>query len=380
MSGPLSGIRVIELAAIGPVPFCGMALADMGADVIRIDRAHSTAALGALATGICSRGKRSVALDLKDERGRRLALRLIEAADVLIEGFRPGVAERLGLGPEDCSAGNPGLIYGRMTGWGQDGPMASMAGHDINYIGLTGALHAIGDAEPVVPLNLVADYGGGAVFLLTGVLAALVERNSSGIGQTVDAAMIDGAASLMTPTYQLRQAGLWHDKRRTNILDGAAPFYRTYRTADDRHIAVGALEPQFYAKLLELLGLDSGDRPHQMDRSGWPRLESELAATFASKPRKHWEELFSGQDACVTPVLSLEEAPVHEHNQARNTFMTDGSNPLPAPAPRFSRTPSAAGGAALSIGAHTVEVLSESGVAATEIEALAAARVIEVMS
>ena len=269
------------------------------------------------------------------------------------------------------------LVYGRMTGWGQEGPMANMAGHDINYIALAGALGAIGEEGPVPPLNLVGDYGGGAMYLLSGVLAALVERQTSKRGQVVDAAMVDGTASLMTPTYQLKAAGLWEDARHSNLLDGGAPFYRTYQTSDGGYMAVGALEPQFYSRLLELLGLDAADRAAQMDPSGWPQLESDLAAAFAAQPRNHWESLFSGEDACVTPVLSLEEAPAHEQNQARNTFMTTTGNPDPAPAPRFSRTLSGVSRGAPAIGADTREVLGELGLTASEIDSLAVASVVE---
>ncbi len=361
MPGPLAGIRVIELAAIGPVPFCGMLLADMGADVVRVDRAGGDPALGGL-VDVCGRGKRSVAIDLKTERGRGILIRLLAATDVLLEGFRPGVAERLGVGPEDVEPVNPRLIYGRMTGWGREGPMAAMAGHDINYIGLSGVLHSIGLDEPVVPLNLVGDYGGGALYLAVGVLAALHERIASGRGQVVDTAMVDGTASLMTPTFQLAAAGLWHDRRNANLLDGAAPFYRTYETADGGHMAVGALEPKFYVRLLQLLDLDENELPEQLDPSGWPMIAAKMGATFKSRPRSHWEEVFSGQDACATPVLSLEEAPRHAHNQARNTFMSTALYPDPAPAPRFSRTPSVAGEAPARPGAHSLEVLAELGV------------------
>lgn len=369
MSGPLTGIRVIELESIGPVPFCGMLLADMGADVIRVDRTAESP-LAAVAD-VCGAGKRSIRVDLKQPAGVEAVLRLAETADVLIEGMRPGVAERLGIGPKRVAGRNPSLIYGRMTGWGQDGPMASMAGHDINYIGIVGALGAIGDQEPVVPLNLVADYGGGALYLAVGVLAALHERSRSGAGQVVDAAMVDGAASLLTPTFQLLAAGLWSDGRRSNLLDGAAPFYRTYRTADGEHMAVGALEPQFFAKLLELLDIDPA-RYSQMDRAQWPDLAAELAARFASQPRIHWESVFDGEDACVTPVLSLEEAPRYAQNRARHTFMNAEMSPIPAPAPRFARTPSERSGASPRPGEHTSGVLTELGYDSAAITKLAA--------
>ncbi|NND03466.1 MAG: CoA transferase, partial [Acidimicrobiia bacterium] len=305
-----------------------------------------------------------------------LVLDMAVTADVLLEGFRPGVAERLGVGPGDMAGANDSLVYGRMTGWGQDGPMAPMAGHDINYIGLVGVLGAIGSESPVPPLNLVGDYGGGAMYLLVGVLAALVERSTSGRGQVVDAAMADGAASLMTPIYQLKAAGYWRDERNTNLLDGAAPFYRTYETADGEFMAVGALEPQFYARLLDLLGLDVADRPHQMDRAGWPQLEADIAAAFAAQSRNHWESVFSGEDACVTPVLSLGEAPAHAQNQARKTFMTRTGNPEPAPAPRFSRSAGEVPRPAPAIGSDTRQVLGAAGVEAADIESLLAAGVV----
>lgn len=360
MPGPLVGTRVIELVAIGPVPFCGMMLADMGADVIRIDRVDSANALGELAT-VCGRGKRSIVLDLKTSVGVDVMVSLAATADILIEGFRPGVMEGLGLGPDELLAANRSLVYGRMTGWGQGGPMARMAGHDINYIGLVGVLNAIGEDDPVVPLNLVGDYGGGAMYLLAGVLAALFESANSGMGQVVDAAMVDGAASLMTPTYQLAAADLWADARHSNLLDGAAPFYRTYKTADGGFMAVGALEPQFFARFAELLGLNLADRPPQMDPSGWAQLEGDIASIFHSKPRKHWESVFDGEDACVTAVLSLEEAPQHAHNQARNTFMTAFGTTQPSPAPRFSRTTSEVRAGAPSPGADTADVIAELG-------------------
>lgn len=375
MSGPLQGIRVVEMDAIGPVPFCGMLLADMGAEVIRVDRADGGSAIGRLAD-VCGRGKRSIAIDLKTEEGRGLLLRLAATADVLIEGLRPGVAERLGIGPEDVAAVNSRLIYGRMTGWGQEGPMAHMAGHDINYIGLIGALHAVGEDSPVPPLNLVGDYGGGALYLALGVLAALLERATSGRGQVIDAAMIDGAASLMTPTYQLAAMGLWADQRNSNLLDGGAPFYRVYETADGGYMAVGALEPQFYAELLALLGLDSEQLPAQMDMSGWPEIERAMAAAFRAAPRRHWEEVFAGTDACTTPVLSLEEAPAHHHNRARSVFSAGVNGSDPAPAPRFSRSAAAADTASPRRGADTASVLADLGLDPAESAGLAAAGIV----
>lgn len=375
MSGPLAGIRVIEMEAIGPVPFCGMLLADMGADVIRVDRPSGGAALGDLA-GVCGRGKRSIAVNLKLADGVDVVRRLAASADVLLEGFRPGVAERLGIGPEALATINERLIYGRMTGWGQDGPLAAVAGHDINYIGLVGALGAIGDDDPVVPLNLIGDYGGGALYLAVGVLAALAERQRSGKGQVVDAAMVDGAASLMTVVYELASNGLWQDRRSSNYIDGGAPFYRVYETADGEFMAVGALEPRFYARLVELLGLADAGLPPQYDQSAWPELAVQIGSVFSSQPRSHWEEVFAGEDACVTPVLSLQEAPRAVHNRARETFIADGNSIWPAPAPRFSRTPSRASLAKAARGADTATVLSELGVDAGAQAALVSAGVV----
>ena len=372
MPGPLTGIRVVELEAIGPVPFCGMLFADMGADVIRVDRASGGSALGDLAT-LCARGKRSIAVDLKTAAGVDVVHRLAASADVLLEGFRPGVAERLGIGPEAIAAVNDRLVYGRMTGWGQEGPLADVAGHDINYIGLVGALGAIGDDDPVVPLNLVGDYGGGALYLAVGVLAALQERHQSGKGQVVDAAMVDGAASLMTVIYEMTASGFWQDRRSSNYIDGGAPFYRVYATAYGGFMAVGALEPQFYERLIELLGLAEAALPSQHDRSGWPEVAARIAAVFASQPRAHWEHVFAGEDACVTPVLSLEEAPHAAHNRIRETFMTHSGSTVPAPAPRFQRTPSQPALQKSPRGADTASVLSELGVNHDELEALVSA-------
>ncbi len=375
MKGPLSGIRVIELDAIGPVPFCGMLLADMGAEVIRIDRARDGGGIGRLAD-VCGRGKRSIAIDLKAEEGRLLLLQLASTADVLLEGSRPGVVERLGIGPDEVAAVNPRVVYGRMTGWGQEGPMAQMAGHDINYIGLVGALHAIGNESPVPPLNLVGDYGGGALYLAVGVVAALVERETSGLGQVIDAAMVDGAASLMTPTYQLAAAGMWTDQRNSNVLDGRAPFYRTYETADGRYMAVGAIEPQFYGELLERLGIDGEKLPAQFDSGGWPATEAEIATAFLAHPRSHWEAVFAGSDACATPVLSLEEAPNHDHNRSRRVFRGGSGGSVPGPAPRFSRSPRPSEREAPRPGADTAAVLAEMGIEAGECTRLATAGVV----
>ena len=366
--GPLHGLRVIELAGIGPGPFCAMLLADLGADVVRIDRTEASD-LGVPMDrryDINARNRRSVALDLKRSAGRDAVLRLAARADVLIEGFRPGVAERLGLGPADCHALNPGLVYGRMTGWGQDGPLADRAGHDIDYIALTGALHAIGPAggKPVVPLNLVGDYGGGALYLALGLLAALYERNRSGRGQVVDAAMVDGAASLASIFYGLSASGRWSEQRGANLLDGGAPFYDTYETADGRYVSIGSIEPQFYAELLRLTGMDGEDLPWQHDRSQWPAVKERFAEVFRSKTRDQWCEIMEGTDVCFAPVLTMEEAPSHPHIAQRGTYTEVAGLTQPAPVPRFSRTPGAVARPPAHAGQHTDEVLGEWGVPA----------------
>ncbi|KOU59810.1 carnitine dehydratase [Streptomyces sp. MMG1533] len=339
MPGPLDGLRVLELAAIGPVPHTAMLLADLGADVLRVERSGGTDR-GGIGDELLLRGRRTVRIDLKSAEGRELALRLAARADVLLEGMRPGVAERLGVGPAHCHARNPALVYGRATGWGQDGPLAERAGHDINYIALTGALHAIGPADggPVPPLNLLGDFGGGSLFLALGVLAALWERGRSGQGQTVDAAMVDGASVLMQMVWSLRAAGRWRDARGANRLDGGAPFYGTYACADGRWIAVGALEPHFYAQFLEGLGLSGEPLPEQSDPAGWPVLRARFAEVFASRPRDAWLAVFAGTDACVSPVLSLAEVADHPHIAARSTVVDRGGVRQAAPAPRFSRT------------------------------------------
>ena len=338
--GPLQGVRVVELASIGPGPFCAMLLADLGAEVLAVDR---PAAGGPGWPPLFGRGRRRVAVDLKHPEGPGLVLDLVAGADALVEGFRPGVAERLGIGPEACLRRNPRLVYGRVTGWGQDGPLAGAAGHDIDYIALAGALHPIGPAAgpPVPPLNLLGDFGGGGMLLALGVVAALLEAGRSGRGQVVDAAMVDGAALLTTQLHELLAAGLWADRRQANLLDGAAPCYAVYETADGRHLAVGALEPRFWAELLERTGLAAEDLPAQLDRDGWPRLRQRLAALFRTRTREEWCALLEGTDACVAPVLSLLEAPGHPHHRARSSFVEVGGALQPAPAPRFSRTPCA---------------------------------------
>jgi len=341
MTGPLSGVRVIELGGIGPGPHAAMILADLGADVVRIER--PVGGLNVLPPGSPDwllRGRRSVAADLKDPEGLALVRALVDRADVLIEGFRPGVTERLGIGPDRCHETNPRLVYARMTGWGQSGPLATDAGHDINYIGLTGVLHAIGPADrpPVPPLNLVGDFGGGSTYLVIGVLAALWERQRSGAGQVIDAAIVDGVASLSQFLWAMSGVGAWSDTREANLLDGAAPFYGTYRCADDRFVAVGSIEPQFYAALLRGLDLDAGELPDQMDRAGWPALRARFTEAFLGRTRDEWSAAFAGTDACVTPVLSIDEAPHHPHLAARATLPLLGGIPQAAPAPRFSRT------------------------------------------
>ena len=341
-NGPLQGIRIVEMNALGPVPFCGMMLADMGADVVRVNRAGDASPLDRLGASVMLRGRSTVDADLKSETDRAAVLDLIGRADVLIEGFRPGVMERLGLGPDACHARNPRLVYGRMTGWGQSGPLANRAGHDINYIGLTGALAAIGNRNepPSVPLNLVGDYGGGAMLLLAGVLAGLVEAQRSGRGQVIDTAMTDGSALLMSLFYALHQHGMWQMQRGANLLDGGTPFYRCYRCADGEYMAVGALEPAFFAELLKGLDIPAG-MIAQNDRSRWPDMERLFAERFAARTRKEWSEIFEGRDACVTPVVSLAEAPEHPHNAERGTFQRRDGIVHPAPGPRFSRTPGA---------------------------------------
>ncbi|ALE72152.1 carnitine dehydratase [Pseudonocardia sp. EC080610-09] len=339
--GPLAGLKVIELAGIGPGPHAAMILGDLGADVVRIDRPSGGFSPGSGdAPDPTVRGRRTVTADLKDPAGRETVLRLVEKADVLLEGYRPGVTERLGVGPDDCRTRNPRLVYGRMTGWGQDGPMAPRAGHDINYISMTGALHAIGRAgeRPVPPLNLVGDFGGGSMLLVVGVLAALWEARASGEGQVVDAAMVDGVSVLNQMFWGFLGQGAWTDEKDSNLLDGHAPFYDTYACADGGYMAVGALEPQFYAQLLTGLGLTDDELGHQYDRAGWPAMRARFTEVFASKPRDEWAAVFEGTDACTTPVLSFGEAAEDAHLAARGTIVTADGVPQAAPAPRFSRT------------------------------------------
>ena len=367
MTGPLSGIRVVELAGLGPAPYACMLLADLGAEVLRVDR--PSAGFGVPAYDVTGRGRRSIAVDLKNPEAAEVVLRLVDSADVLVEGLRPGVAERLGVGPDACLARNPRLVYGRMTGWGQTGPLAPRVGHDINYAAITGALGAIGEPgrKPVPPINLLADFGGGSMFLLTGILAALLERGTSGRGQVVDAAMVDGVTSLLSMTYGFLAAGFWSDERGTNLLDGGAPFYDTYACADGGYVAIGALEPQFWDVVVQTLGLV--DPPDQNDRSTWPQLREQLAAAFGTRTRDEWAEVFEPLDACVSPVLTLSEARAHPHLVARESVVEVDGVPQPAPAPRFSRTPGQAGRPSAA-GADTREALQAWGFDAAEVEKL----------
>ncbi|EAQ00632.1 putative fatty acid-CoA racemase [Janibacter sp. HTCC2649] len=336
--GPLAGVKVVELAGIGPSPFAALLLAELGADVIRVDR-PSVATDSVDLTGGLGRSRPSIAVDLKSDAGRDVVLRLVEQADILIEGMRPGVTERLGLGPDACLARNPQLVYGRMTGWGQSGPWASMAGHDINYAALSGALHLVGPAErPMAPVNLLADFGGGTMYLLVGILAALQSRRSTGRGQVVDAAMVDGAASLVTMMYAMYGAGSWRDERGVNLLDGGAPFYDTYECADGKFVSVGAIEPQFFAQLLTGLGLEEL-AGQQYDTTQWPEHRRVIAERLRTRTRDEWAAAFEGTDACVAPVLSLAEAPHHPHLQARGIFADVAGAAQPRVAPRFSETP-----------------------------------------
>jgi alpha-methylacyl-CoA racemase len=376
--GPLDGVRVIEIASLAPAPFGCMILSDLGADVLRVERAERCGPDARVPSDPLVRGRRSIGLNLKDPAAIELLLRLVADADVLVEGFRPGVAERLGFGPDVCAQRNPRLIFARMTGWGQDGPLAPTAGHDIDYIAISGALGPIGRAgeRPVPPLNLVGDFGGGGMLMALGILAALVERAGSGTGQVVDAAMVDGSALLTSFVYGLLDSGAWQDERGSNLLDGGAPFYDTYVTADGGSVAVGALEPQFYAALLDGLGLADADLPGQHDRARWPELRERFAAAFASRSRDEWAEAFAGTDACVSPVLSLAEAPVHPHAIARNAFVDIGGVRQPAPAPRFGRTAAAAPAPPPRPGADTDSVLAGLGLSDADVAGLRARGVI----
>ncbi len=338
--GPLNGIKIIEVSGLGPGPFCGMLFADLGADVVCVDRAAPFALNPA--TDFTRRGKRSILLDLKAPADRKIFLSLVKKADAVFEGFRPGIMEKLGLGPDECIAANHRLVYGRMTGWGQDGPLARAAGHDINYISLTGALHAIGrkGEKPVPPLNLVGDFGGGALFLALGMVCAMLEAQKSGEGQVVDAAMTDGSALLMTLFYSLQAQGQWSTRRGSNLVDGGAPFYDVYETSDGKFVSVGAIEPQFYALLLEKLNLGEEEIGAQNDPRNWPEMKGRLEALFKMRSRNEWCEIMEGSDVCFAPVLDFQEAPDHPHNRARGTYIEVDGLLQPAPAPRFSRTAS----------------------------------------
>lgn len=374
--GPLQGIRIIELAGIGPGPFCAMILSDLGAEVIRVDRA------GAVRGGdpdspprdITLRGRRSIGIDLKSPEGVETLLKLVESADGLMEGFRPGVTERLGIGPDDCLARNPKLVYGRMTGWGQEGPYSQAAGHDINYISLAGALEPMGRAgeKPVPPLNLVGDYGGGGMFLALGLVAALLESARSGEGQVVDVAMVDGAATLMTMFHALTAMGVWNPERGTNMLDTGAHYYDVYECADGGLISIGSIEPQFYAELVRLAELDDPQFERQQSRSEWPELKTKIEAVFKTRTRDEWCALMEHTDVCFAPVLSLEEAPKHPHNVARQTFVERDGIMQPAPAPRFSRTAPEIQRSPSHPGQQTDEILAEIGLDADTIASLRA--------
>jgi alpha-methylacyl-CoA racemase len=374
--GPLAGIKIIELAGIGPGPFCAMMLADMGADVIRVDRAQSVVGGDPASppADVLNRGRRSIGLDLKQPEGVDTLLKLVDAADALIEGFRPGVAERLGIGPDVCIERNPRLVFGRMTGWGQEGPYAQMAGHDINYIALAGALEPLGrhGDRPVPPLNLVGDFGGGGMLLAFGVACALIETQRSGKGQVVDAAMVDGAAVLMTMFHAFRAMGIWEDTRGNNLLDTGAYFYEVYETQDGKYVSIGSLERQFYEVLLDKLGLtDDPSMPRQHDKAEWPAMKQRFAEIFKTKTRDEWCAIFDGTDACFAPVLSMSEAPEHPHNQHRGTFVERNGVTQPAPAPRYSRTAADIQRPPPFPGQHTDEVLVDWGF---DVEAVAKLR------
>ena len=372
--GPLQGIKVLEIEAIGPVPWCGMMLSDLGADVLRIDRPAPPSGLRRPPDRLqfANRGRRAVIADLKNSRAVAGVRKLVAKADVLIEGMRPGVMERLGLGPDVCLGINARLVYGRMTGWGQEGPLANVAGHDINYIAIAGALHTIGEhgRRPVPPLNLVGDFGGGGMLLALGVCAALIRAGASGQGQVVDASMIDGVTSLLAPVFGQLAAGQWRDERGSNTLDGGAPWYGVYETADRQHIAVGAIEPQFYSALLRGLGIDERELPARSEREFWPETRKRFQSVFRSRTRAQWIETFEGVDACVTPVLSLTEAMAHPHQKARSGFVAVDGISQPAPSPRFSRTPGQIRGPARERGAGGLQALRDWGISEEDTEAI----------
>jgi len=367
--GPLKGIKIVEMGGIGPGPFCAQMLSDMGAEVIRIDKKGGSDYLVEAKYNVLHRGRRSIAIDLKSTKAIGTLLRLIKNADGLIEGYRPGVMERLGLGPQECMKQNPKLVYGRMTGWGQEGPLAKSAGHDINYIALTGALNAMGEknGKPLIPLNLVGDFGGGGLFLAFGLVCGLLEAKNSGIGQVVDAAMVDGASSLMGVFFGLKAAGLWKEERGTNILDGGAHFYNTYETLDRKWISIGSIEPQFYKILLKKAGIIDSEFDNQMDMNNWQALKKKLKIVFKTKTRDEWCLLMENTDICFAPVLSMAEAKDHPHMKARNTIIDFNGFPQPAPAPRFSRTTPEIQGPPPEIGEHSETILKDWGFNKTEI-------------
>ncbi len=377
MSGPLTGYKVIELAGIGPAPMCAMMLSDMGAEVVRVDRL-ADAGLGIAMPkkyNFLSRGRKSIAIDLKNPDGIEALLKLIDGADCVLEGFRPGVMERLGMGPDVCMARNPKLVFARVTGWGQEGPLSKAAGHDLNYIALSGALHAIGrsnDEPPTPPLNLVGDFGGGTMFVLTGILAALLEVKNSGLGQVVDAGMVDGALSLMTSIYGMYASGVQSDERASNILDSGSHFYNTYETKDGRYVSIGSIETKFYDELLEKMDIEPDTMAPQMERESWPAMKEKFKALFLTKTRDEWCAIMDNTDICFAPVLTLEEAPDYPHNKERNAFVDVEGVKHPAPAPRFSRTPSSIKGPAPKTGIHTEEVLRDWGISSDDINALKA--------
>ena len=373
MAGPLDGVKILELAGIGPGPYACMLLADLGADVLRLERGDINAS-DAPTWDLLNRSRPSVAVDLKNESGKELVLQLCEQADVLIEGFRPGVTERLGVGPQDVWKRNPKLVYGRMTGYGQEGPLSQRAGHDINYISIAGALWPVGRAgdKPVPPLNLVGDFGGGALFLAFGVVSALLNARATGEGQVVDTAMVDGASSLMTMTHAFMNMGYWNEERGTNMLDTGAHFYEVYETKDHKFMAVGAIEPKFYAELLNGLGVNPSDLPPQMDRDKWPEMKVRFTEIFLTKSRDEWTEIFADTDACTTPVLSPSEAATHPYNAERNVYTTKGAT-QPNPAPRFSKTPGSISSAPSAPGARTREGLKGWGITDEQVAALDAA-------
>jgi alpha-methylacyl-CoA racemase len=377
--GPLTGLRVVELESLGPVPFAGMVLSDLGADVVRVERPPGwTFDRPSFPDQVMGRGRRSIAVDLKHGAGKAVAHRLLRRADVLIEGFRPGVAERLGLGPDECLRLNSRLVYARATGWGQDGPLANKAGHDIDFIAIAGVLGQLGDkgAVPPPPLNLVGDFGGGGMLLVTGVLAALYERSASGAGQVVDAAMVDGALLLMAGVFAARAAGQWVEGRQANAVDGGAPFNRSYRTADGKFVAVGAMEHRFFVRVLDVLGLEVVSPEEQWDRRRWPALGAKIAAQFASRTRIEWEDAFRDVDACFASVLELDELVADDHLAYRESVVTLDGVLQPAPAPRFSRTPGSIAGACPAVGEHTVEVLREAEFSTAEIDDLLSRRAV----